>query len=291
MRSWLLALSFMLVICPALSAHPPAQQIKAGHWDVSWYLHPTTSVMEYTALSFTDSSCATVKQADYFPMTNEYSPSCGGGTITMAEYGITDRLSVGARANVMDVFLHGFRDGYWLFCPTTYATYNALSLDRYKLTLQEEFQVFPLYSLPKQSRSGLGAYNNYFTLSNDFLLGRNQNYSLNAYCDLKDIITIVNQDYQSDEFYKLYKTGYAADGTYTKEEISDFVHVFHPMSRVAAAFGLDLAWDKFQVNLGLNIPIVDFSFDGKYSKSYLADFSFLSEIQLPNIELTWRARL
>jgi hypothetical protein len=239
-------------------------------------------------ISVSQADTNSIVQIDYYPMTSEYNPPSSGGTQSLVEYGITDWLSAGLRCNAFDFFLHGLRDDYWALFPSAFVTAKALDYDWYSLNIQNEFQVSPILSIPKISYPGYGLLLDYATFSNNFRLAKGKDTELFAYADLKNIVAIVNTDYQSDNFYKTYFSSWDGNNLITTE-VPVGTRVYHPMDRLALALGLDFYWGKAQVNLGVNAPLIDFSLDNGFYASYLD--GILSQLTMSSLELNWRWRL
>jgi hypothetical protein len=288
----LLLFFFLLLVLPlsTLIAHPTSEPLKKGNFDVSWYVHPTMSGTIDQVWKLRNSDPSSVYQMDYYPLTGEYNPSAGG-TLFLIEYGLTDTWSLGAQVNGFDFFFHGIKDGSWDLYPSLYTTINPIQVGSYTLNLESEFQVAPLVSTPRRDPScSDNVFNLFNTASNNWKLVGKGNFATFVYIDAKWIFTWVNAAYLASNPYK---GSFSSDGVnWTSKPYSTNSSDYHTMSRIAAAVGTEIRWGSFRMNLGLNIPILDFALKGPCSELYfLSPESTIAAIGLKNMELSWRWRL
>ena len=283
---------FFFIILFGLStsvfAHESSVPLEKGEVKLSLYWAMTGGAEYITSYQYgEDGDLNSITQ---HAMTTEYDYSVGG-SVFLFEYGIFDYLSVGVNISLIEFFTHKVLYNNWTLYGAPYIRFSLpgkiLDLPALNMHFVSKIFISPIFSLPEERKSnwmGDGLVNFYNTLSFNYNILKRKNFGLHLYLDIKHISTIINQNYGARPFDI---SEFFSCMNYTAEQIANIDVYYGGMNLIAITPGIEMEWGFFNLHLGFNIPLYQYSLS---PKSFTGPDQLLSNLFFNNLDFAWSFR-
>jgi hypothetical protein len=266
--------TFFLVPSGAAWAHQPLAPLKPGQVDLSLDWQFISNINIFLVTGFEDTTGQIVEDIG---MCIDAEPNGKYARLnSVVELGILPGWSLGLNTDFPGGLIDLINGGKFGWCLGLYSTLHLAQAGPYRLYVHGMAEAFPL----------IGSYDNpllrcYLLASSGLTVLRFPQGELSVYGDLKASTSPINP---------LFATPDSVMRSLNRHNslAPNAVLEWHNAYRVGTAIGLDLRIGRILLNLGWNIPLLDFSFEDGVLPTTLREDTLSS---LVNLEFSARVRL
>jgi hypothetical protein len=242
--------TFLFFLAFTLVAHNHSLPLAKGRAIVGWNWSIFSSALQDFAFTETNGS---VSSAQVNVGTPSFGPSWAGDALSV-EYAVTDGLTLGIKANVLQSLTQGLRDGDWGLQGSIFSSIDLGAEGMpWHLGLDTELQISPVFPPKHKTGTGDGLVNVFSTLDLSYSIVKLPGLILSPYLDFKAIACLPHPILS----YRMTPSYYQSLMTAMRlPTASDFSVTLVPTLKFATAIGVDIElFERAIAYFGLNTEL------------------------------------